>query len=131
MPDDSDEESEEEYIADENIRWSTKILRDNGIRPAKNCISRNPIITIDESDHEMDSPAPETEEQTASARSVQDHMTDNTGSDNSLSGNHTPPETIDIPDDISDDDPMFYEDEYDGDEVTDYDDGECFFSFAS
>ncbi|KAH0498875.1 hypothetical protein TgHK011_006103 [Trichoderma gracile] len=95
VPDDSDEESEEEYIEDENIRWSTKILRDN---------------------------APETEEQTASARSVQDHMTDKTGSENSPSRVHTPRETIDIPDDISDDDPMFYEDEYDGDEVTDYDD---------
>ncbi|KAL6896108.1 hypothetical protein HDV57DRAFT_40854 [Trichoderma longibrachiatum] len=122
VPDDSDEESEEEYIEDENIRWSTKILRDNGIRPAKNCISRKPVITIDESDHEMDSPAPETEEQTASIRSVQDHMTDKTGSDKSPSRVHTPPETIDIPDDISDDDPMFYEDEYGGDEVTDYDD---------
>ncbi|KAL7820349.1 hypothetical protein V8C44DRAFT_79538 [Trichoderma aethiopicum] len=122
VPDDSDEESEEEYIEDENIRWSTKILRDNGIRPAKNCISRKPVITIDESDHEMDSPAPETEEQTASIRSVQDHMTDKTGSDKSPSRVHTPPDTIDIPDDISDDDPMFYEDEYGGDEVTDYDD---------
>ncbi|OTA05986.1 hypothetical protein A9Z42_0066930 [Trichoderma parareesei] len=122
VPDDSDEESEEEYIEDENIRWSTQILRDNGIRPAKNCISRNPVITIDESDNEMDSPAPETEEQTVSARSVQDHMTDKTGSDKSPSRIHTPRETIDIPDDISDDDPMFYEDEYDGDEVTDSDD---------
>ncbi|KAL7814071.1 hypothetical protein V8C26DRAFT_429998 [Trichoderma gracile] len=122
VPDDSDDESEEEYIEDENIRWSTKILRDNGIHPARNCILRKPIITIDESDHEMDSPAPETEEQTASARSVQDHMTDKTGSDHSPSRLHTPRETIDIPDDISDDDPMFYEDEYDGDEVTDYDD---------
>lgn len=51
-------------------------------------------------------------------------MTDNTGSDQSPSRIHTPPETIDIPDDVSDEDPMFYEDEYDGDEVTDYDDGE-------
>lgn len=76
----------------------------------------------------MDSPAPETEEQTASIRSVQDHMTDKTGSDKSPSRVHTPPETIDIPDDISDDDPMFYEDEYGGDEVTDYDDGECSFA---
>ncbi|KAL6859703.1 hypothetical protein J3F83DRAFT_322973 [Trichoderma novae-zelandiae] len=100
VPDDSDEdESEEEYIEDQNIRWSAKILRDN---------------------------APETEEQTASARSVQDHMTDKTGSDKSPSRIDTPPDTIDVPDDISDDDPMFYEDEYEGDEMTDYDDGECF-----
>jgi hypothetical protein len=52
-------------------------------------------------------------------------MTDKTGSDKFPSRIHTPRETIDIPDDISDDDPMFYEDEYDGDEVTDSDDGEC------
>ncbi|KAL7938908.1 hypothetical protein V8C35DRAFT_90714 [Trichoderma chlorosporum] len=115
VPDDTDEEeSAEEDDCDDTIRHGLRVLRDNDIRPAKNCIAREPVITIDLSDHEMGSPAPE--DQTESTRSIQDHMTDKAVSDKSHSRIPSPPGTIDIPDDIpddiSDDDAIFYEEEY-------------------
>ncbi|UKZ77893.1 hypothetical protein TrVFT333_005621 [Trichoderma virens FT-333] len=111
VPDDTDEEeSADEDQGDSTIRHGLQVLRDNNIRPAKNCIAREAVITIDLSDHEMGSPAPE--DQTVSTRSIQDHMTDKAISEKSHSRIPSPPGTIDIPDDISDDDAIFYEDEY-------------------
>ncbi|KAL7909715.1 hypothetical protein GGI35DRAFT_395687 [Trichoderma velutinum] len=111
VPDETDEEeSAEEDNGDSTIRHGLQVLRDNNIRPAKNCIIREEVITIDLSDHEMGSPAPE--DQTASTRSIQDLMTDKAVSEKSLSRIPSPPGTIDIPDDNSDDDAIFYEDEY-------------------
>lgn len=69
----------------------------------------------------MDSPAPE--DQTVSTKSIQDHMTDQTGSEKSHLRIPTPPGTIDIPDDITDDDAIFYEDEFGEDDLSEYDDG--------
>ncbi|KAL6692483.1 hypothetical protein J3F84DRAFT_382816 [Trichoderma pleuroticola] len=125
VPDETDEEeSAEEDYGDSTIRHGLQVLRDNNIRPAKNCITREEIIAIDLSDHEMGSPAPE--DQTASTRSIQDLMADRAVSEKSHSRMPSPPGTIDIPDDIpddiSDDDAVFYEDEYEGEYMSESDD---------
>ncbi|KAL7942437.1 hypothetical protein V8C42DRAFT_332433 [Trichoderma barbatum] len=124
VPDETDEEesADEEHV-DSTIRHSLQVLQDNNIRPAKNCIAREPVITIDLSDHDMGSPAPELDDQTASTRSIQDLMTDKAISEKSHSRIPSPPGTIDIPDDISDDDAIFYEDEYEEDYLSESDGG--------
>ncbi|RFU77589.1 hypothetical protein TARUN_4671 [Trichoderma arundinaceum] len=116
VPDDSDEEVSAEE--DNAIRSSSQILRDNNIRPAQNCISpHDPVITIEISDHEMDSPEPE-DHQTVSTKSIQDHMTDRANSEKSHSRIPTPPGTVDI----SDEDALFYGDDYDEDDLSEEDD---------
>ncbi|KKO97142.1 hypothetical protein THAR02_10753 [Trichoderma harzianum] len=126
VPDETDEEeSADEDHGDSTIRHGLQVLRDNNIRPAKNCITRE-VVTIDLSDHEMGSPAPE--DQTASTRSIQDLVTDRAVSisEKSHSRIPSPPGTIDIPDDIpddiSDDGPVFYEDEYEEEYMSESDD---------
>ncbi|KAL7786642.1 hypothetical protein V8C37DRAFT_391959 [Trichoderma ceciliae] len=117
VPDDSDEEVSAEE--DEAIRSSSQILRDNNIRPAQNCITpQDPITTIELSDHEMGSPSPEPEDHTDSTKSIQDHMTDRPDSEKSHSRIPTPPGTIDI----SDEDALFYGDDYDEDYISEDDD---------
>ncbi|KAL7959577.1 hypothetical protein V8C34DRAFT_313251 [Trichoderma compactum] len=130
VPDETDEEeSAEEDQGDDTIRHGLQVLRDNNIRPAKNCITREEIIAIDLSDHEMGSPAPE--DQTASTKSIQDLMTDRAVSEKSHSRIPSHPGTVDIRDDISDDDDdddddddavVFYEDEYEEEYMSESDD---------
>ncbi|KAM0248642.1 hypothetical protein ACHAQJ_009384 [Trichoderma viride] len=105
VPDDSDEEVS--ASEDNAIRSSSQILRDNGIRPDPNSIAKNPVITIEISDHEMDSPEPEPENCTESTRSIQDQMTEK----------FTSPGAIDI----SDEDALFYGDDYDEDYMSEDD----------
>lgn len=98
-----------------NTRNSCRILREHGLRPAKNCIRPDdPTITIELSDQEMDSPSPEPEDQTASTRSIQDHITEKTSSEKSPSRVPTPPETIDI----TDEDALFYGDDFGEDDIS-------------
>ncbi|KAK6452682.1 hypothetical protein ACSS6W_003244 [Trichoderma asperelloides] len=103
VPDDSDDEVSAEE--DNAIRSSSQILRDHGIRPDPNFLgSDNTVITI-ESDHEMDSSEPEHEDHTESTRSAHDPMMEK----------FTPPGAVHT----SDEDALFYGDDYEEDYMSD------------